>query len=60
MKKLYYLYFYFFSFESKARDTSRFSVGVGIFNYMEDGTEPHKDQSNMVNLESIAVKKCLI
>ena len=58
MKKLPIIFlFLFFSFESKARDTSRFSVGVGIFNYMEDGTEPHKDQSNMVNLEIHSGKK---
>ena len=41
----------FLSFDASAKDSSRFSVGVGIFNYMEDGTEPHKDQSQMINLE---------
>ena len=41
----------FLSFDASAKDSSRFSVGVGIFNYMEDGTEPHKDQSQMMNLE---------
>ena len=34
-----------------SKDSARFSIGGGIFNYMEDGTEPHKDQSNMINLE---------
>ena len=34
-----------------AKDSSRFSVGLGIFNYMEDGSPPHNDQSGMINLE---------
>ena len=41
----------FFAFEIKAKDSSRFSVGGGIFNYMEDGTPPHNDQSQMLNFE---------
>ena len=58
LAKLFFIFLLIFScFESKAKDTSRFSFGVGIFNYMEDGTEPHKDQSNMVNLEIHSGKK---
>ena len=41
----------FLSFDARAKDSSRFSVGVGIFNYMEDGSPPHNDQSGMINLE---------
>ena len=40
-----------------AKDASRFSVGLGIFNYMEDGTPPHNDQSQMLNLEVHSGKK---
>ena len=58
LAKLFFIFLLIFScFESKAKDPSRFSFGVGIFNYMEDGTEPHKDQSNMVNLEIHSGKK---
>ena len=58
LAKLFIVFLLIFScFESKAKDPSRFSFGVGIFNYMEDGTEPHKDQSNMVNLEIHSGKK---
>ena len=53
--------FFIFSYETKAKDNSRFSVGGGIFNYMEDGTEPHNDQSQMINLEIVQwERKCLI
>ena len=58
-KKLFFFtLFFIFSFETKAKDSARFSVGGGIFNYMEDGTEPpHNDQSNMINLEIVSGKE---
>ena len=49
--------FFIFSYETKAKDNARFSVGGGIFNYMEDGTPPHNDQSQMLNLEVHSGKK---
>ena len=45
------------SFEAKAKDSSRFSVGLGIFNYMEDGSPSHNDQSGMMNFEIHSGKK---
>ena len=41
----------FTSSNIQAKDSARFSVGVGVFNYMEDGSPPHNDQSGMINLE---------
>ena len=42
----------------QAKDNNnRLSVGIGIFNYMEDGTPPHNDQSQMMNLEVHSCKK---
>ena len=38
-------------------NNNRLSVGIGIFNYMEDGTPPHNDQSQMMNLEIHSGKK---
>ncbi len=40
-----------------AKDSPRFSAGIGIFNYMEDGSPPHNDQSGMINLEVHSGKK---
>ena len=34
-----------------SKDAARFSLGLGIFNYMEDGSPPHNDQSGMMNFE---------
>ena len=31
-----------------SKDSARLSIGGGIFNYMEDGTPPHNDQSQML------------
>ena len=45
------IFFLFTSSNTQARDSARFSVGVGVFNYMEDGSPPHNDQSGMINLE---------
>ena len=37
---------------SFSRDNNnRLSIGIGQFNFMEDGTPPHKDQSQMMNME---------
>ena len=37
---------------SHARDNnSRLSIGIGQFNFMEDGTGPHNIQSEMMNVE---------
>ena len=56
MKNFKPIYIFFFiiimiSSNLYAKDSSRFSVGLGIFNYMEDGSPPHNDQSGMINLE---------
>lgn len=45
------------SVEAKSKDSARFSVGLGIFNYMEDGSPPHNDQSGMMNFEIHSGKK---
>ena len=52
-KPIYILTFYYYHdfIELMCKDSSRFSVGLGIFNYMEDGSPPHNDQSGMINLE---------
>ena len=55
--KLFLLLCFIFSYETKAKDITRFSVGGGIFNYMENGTPPHNDQSQMLNLEVHSGKK---
>ena len=60
MKKLFHIFFFTFlplASTAEAKDSSRFSVGVGIFNYMEDGSPPHNDQSGMINLEIHSGKK---
>ena len=61
MKIISQILFIFFAllinFEAKARDSARFSVGLGIFNYMEDGSPPHNDQSGMMNFELHSGKK---
>ena len=60
MKKLFHIFFFIFlslASTAEAKDSSRFSVGVGIFNYMEDGSPPHNDQSGMINLEIHSGKK---
>ena len=48
---LFIIFFLFTSSNTQAKDSARFSVGVGVFNYMEDGSPPHNDQSGMINLE---------
>ena len=48
---LFIIFFLFTGSHTQARDSARFSVGVGVFNYMEDGSPPHNDQSGMINLE---------
>ena len=40
-----------------AKDSARFSSGIGVFNFMEDGTPPHKHQSGMINFEAHSGKK---
>ena len=54
MKTLVALFTIFFELftglKIQAKDSARFSVG-GVFNYMEDGSPPHNDQSGMINLE---------
>ena len=41
----------FYNSVAESKDSKRLSVGVGVFNYMEDGSPPHNDQSGMINLE---------
>ena len=45
------LSYFLLEIQAHARDSARVSFGAGIFNYMEDGTPPHNDQSGMLNLE---------
>ena len=52
LKKLLLSFYFYFSFGSKLEIHQGFQW-VLVFLIMEDGTEPHKDQSNMVNLKSI-------
>ena len=43
---------------SFSRDNNnRLSIGIGQCNVMEDGTPPHKDQSQMMNMELQSGKK---
>ena len=46
-----------FSFNCYVKDSHRVSLGIGQFNFMEDGTPPHKDQSQMLNLEVYSNRK---
>ena len=39
------------------KDSPRLSLGLGVFNYMEDGTPPHNIQSQMMNFEIHSGKK---
>ena len=57
MYKILFLFFVLTSFEARSKDSARFSVGIGIFNYMEDGSPPHNDQSGMMNFEVHAGRK---
>ena len=45
------IFLIFFCLKLEAKDSPRFSIGIGQFNFMEDGTPPHNDQSQMINLE---------
>ena len=40
-----------------SKDRSRISLGLGQFNFMEDGTPPHKQTSEMLNFEIYSGKK---
>ena len=40
-----------------SKDSARISFGIGQFNFMEDGTPPHKQTSEMINLEIHSGKK---
>ena len=60
MKYFFFLIIIFVSVsETKlsAKDSARFSSGIGVFNFMEDGTPPHKHQSGMINFEAHSGKK---
>ena len=50
-------FFLFLASKTIAKDSARFSLGIGVFNYMEDGSPPHNDQSGMINLEIHSGKK---
>ena len=50
-------FFLFLDSKTIAKDSARFSLGIGVFNYMEDGSPPHNDQSGMINLEIHSGKK---
>ena len=51
IRNIFFLLVMLSSSISFAKDSRRLSVGVGQFNFMEDGTPPHNDQSQMINLE---------
>ena len=58
MKNLLFLFIFLFSFPLKSKDNNhRISVGVGQFNFMEDGTGPYNKTSEMLNLEVHSGKK---
>ena len=58
MKNLLFLFVFLFSFPLKSKDNDhRISVGVGQFNFMEDGTGPYNKTSEMLNLEVHSGKK---
>ena len=58
MKNLLFLLIFFFSLPLKSKDNNhRISVGVGQFNFMEDGTGPYNKTSEMLNLEVHSGKK---
>ena len=58
MKNLLFLLIFFFSLPLKSKDNNhRISVGVGQFNFMEDGTGPYNKTSEMLNLEAHSGKK---
>lgn len=58
MKNLLFLFIFLFSLPLKSKDNNhRISVGVGKFNFMEDGTGPHNKTSEMLNLEVYSGKK---
>ena len=58
MKNLLFLFVFLFSFPLKSKDNDhRISVGVGQFNFMEDGTSPYNKTSEMLNLEVHSGKK---
>ena len=48
--------FYFYNLEAKD-NKPRVSVGVGQFNFMEDGTGPYNKTSEMMNIEINSGKK---
>ena len=50
MKVLICLLLFFTNVFAKDNQT-RLSFGVGQFNFMEDGTPPHKNTSEMLNME---------
>ena len=55
---LYYLFCYFYSINLEAKDNRpRLSLGVGQFNFMEDGTGPYNKTSEMMNIEIYSGKK---
>ncbi len=56
-QKIFFLVFILISNKIFAKDSHRVSIGLGQFNFMEDGTEPHKDQSQMMNFEVYSNKK---
>ena len=46
-----FLIMIFLPFALIAKDSARMSIGVGQFNFMEDGTPPHNKTSEMINFE---------
>ena len=58
IKNLLFLFIFLSSFPLKSKDNNhRISVGVGQFNFMEDGTGPYNKTSEMLNLEVHSGKK---
>ena len=58
LKISFFIYVLFcFNNYALSKDSARLSIGLGQFNFMEDGTPPHKNQSQMINLEVPSGKK---
>ena len=55
---LYSLFFQFYFYNVEAKDNKpRISLGLGQFNFMEDGTGPYNKTSEMMNIEIYSGKK---
>lgn len=55
---IFFLFLFIIPNISNSKDNkARYSIGIGQFNFMEDGTPPHNKTSEMLNLELHSGKK---